>query len=99
PVTLSIGLPSSSLLRSSLDAVKRHVDAWKRVKVGNVVWTTVQYRSVDAAVEMPQFWTLSRPSEWVDACNDPAVRYEFECLSTLAERTDPAFHSLLVRRR
>ncbi|MGE3637382.1 MAG: DUF3322 domain-containing protein [Pirellulales bacterium] len=99
PVALSIGRPSATLLNSDLDAVKRHVDSWMRLKVGDVVWESIQYRAVHETVRIPTLWKLNRPSEWVEACGDPVMRYEFESLATLVECTDPVFHSLFVRRR
>jgi hypothetical protein len=99
PVTLPIGLPLSKQVHSSFDAVKHHVDAWKRVKVGEVLWKPVQYRAAHAPIDMPQFWKLSRPSEWIEACSDTTMRNEFECLSKLVEHTNSGFHSLFIRRR
>lgn len=99
PVDLSIGRPSPRLLRTDLDAVKQYIAAWKRVKCGEVLWEPITYRATFAAVAMPVTWRLRKPSEWVEACGDASVKYQFECLATLAEVTDSIFHPLLVRRR
>jgi hypothetical protein len=99
PVVVSIGRPSAKQISADLDGVKRHVDAWTRVKVGEVVWEPVRYRAAHEPVEIPTSWKLRRPSEWIDACGDGSMKVEFDCLSTLVENADPIFHSLLVRRR
>jgi hypothetical protein len=99
PLVVSIGRPTGRLLRTDLDAVKRHVEAWRRVKIGEVIREAVPYRAIDSAVEIPTGWKLRKPSEWIEACNDTSIRREFEVLATLVEGTDSVFHSALVRRR
>jgi len=99
PLVVSIGRPSAKRLRTDLDGVKRHVEAWRRVKIGEVIREAVPYRAIDSAVEIPTGWKLRKPSEWIDACNDGSIRREFETLATLVEGTDSVFHSPLVRRR
>ncbi|MCG8652090.1 MAG: DUF2220 family protein [Pirellulales bacterium] len=99
PFVVPIGRPSPNLINADLDAVKRHVDAWRRVKIGEVVWQAVRYRAADAPVEIPTGWKIRKPSEWIEACADASVRHEFGCLATLVEQVDPMFHSLLIRRR
>jgi hypothetical protein len=99
PVVVSIGRPSPRLVRTDLDGVKRHVEAWRRVKIGEVIWAAVRYRAIDSAVEIPTGWKLRKPSEWIDACHDAAIRREYDTLAMLVEGTDPVFHAPLVRRR
>ena len=86
-------------MSSELDVIKRHIDAWRRVKIGEVVWESVPYRATQAPVDIPTQWKLNKPSEWLEACADGTMRQEFATLATLVEQTDPIFHSLLVRRR
>lgn len=99
PFVVPIGRPSPSMISADLDAVKRHVAAWRGVKVGEVVWREVRYRAADAPVEVPIGWKIRKPSEWIDACAEPSVRHEFDCLAALVEQVDPIFHCLLIRRR
>ncbi len=99
PVDVSIGRPSPKVLSADLDTVKRHITAWRQVKCGEVLWEPVRYRAAHAAVDMPVTWRLRRPSDWVEACGDAALKQEFGCLTKLAETTNPVFHPLLVRRR
>jgi hypothetical protein len=98
PVVVSIGRPSPRTLTSDLKAVKRHVFAWRQMRIGKVVWKAVRYRATADAVEIPTQWRLRKPSEWLDACADAAMRQEFETMATLAGQTDSLFHSLLVRK-
>lgn len=99
PVVASIGRPKPKAIASDLDAVKRHVDQWRRVDIGEVVWESVSYRAAANQVEMPLYWILRQPSEWIAACADRIMREEFKSMSVFAERADPCFHSLLIRRR
>jgi len=99
PVVLSIGLPSPQRLRSNLDAVKRHVELWRAVSLGEVRWQEICYRATASPVSMPVQWIIRCPSEWIDASNCEIVRREFESLSLLVTHTDETFHSLWVRRR
>jgi hypothetical protein len=98
-LTMIIGHPSPALLETDLDAVKRHVDAWRRMTTGDVLWAEVSYRAADDCVRIPVGWRLNKPSEWIAACDDNAMRHEFESLATLVEQTEPIFHSLFVRQR
>jgi hypothetical protein len=99
PLVVAIGRPSPRLLRTDLDAVKRHVDRWRRVKVGEVTWEAVRYRSTEGCVNIPTCWKLRKPGEWLDACGDDAMWHEFESMAAFVAQTDSIFHSLLVRSR
>lgn len=99
PIVVSIRRPSPKTLSSDLDAVKRHVHAWRQVHVGEVDWEAVRYRATAAPVDIPIRWRLRRPSEWIEACADGAMRLEFETMAALIERTQPSFFSLFVRKR
>ena len=99
PLVVTIGCPSPRLVRSDLDAVKRHVDAWRQVRIGEVVWEAVRYRATGSNVDIPTCWKLRKPSEWLDVCGDSAMRHEFATMAALVEQTDAMFHSLFVRRR
>jgi len=98
-VVLSIGKPKPSEVRDDLDTVKRHVEGWRRVNIGEVVWESATYRSTAEPVSVPAQWKLRQPSEWIAACNDPTIKNEFVALSSLVGKTEARFHSLLVRRR
>lgn len=99
PLLVSIGRPSAKRLSADLDSVKRHIAAWRQVRVGKVMWESVRYRATSDPVEIPTQWCLQMPSEWLEACCDAAMRQEFDALASFVEQTDSAFHSLLVRKR
>jgi hypothetical protein len=99
PIVLSIGRPSTRALREELDAVKQHVESWRQLKTGKITWESIQYRATATPVELPVAWVLSKPSEWIEAAQDMAMRREFLTLSALVEQCDPIYHSLFVRRR
>ncbi|MEZ5323704.1 MAG: DUF2220 family protein [Verrucomicrobiales bacterium] len=99
PVCVSIGRPRPGLVASDLDALKRHVEQWRNVRVGEVVWQSIAYRATAGPIEIPVQWKLRRPTEWIEAVDDRVIRTEFEAMATFAEQTDPLFHSLFVRKR
>lgn len=99
PLLVSIGRPSAKKLNADLDSVKRHIAAWRQVRVGKVIWESVRYRATSDPVEIPAQWCLRMPSEWLEACCDVAMRQEFDALASFVEHIDSAFHSLLVRKR
>lgn len=79
--------------------MKRHVEAWRNVKVGEVVWESIKYRATADPVDIPVQWKLRQPTEWLTACADQAMRDEFGWMTSIVEQTDSTFHSLLIRRR
>src|SRR5436190_21605268 len=91
PIVLSIGHPSSRLISTDLEIVKNHIESWRRVNVGEVVWEAIRYRATEGHVDIPIGWKLRRPSEWIDACGDDSIRRECEALATLVEQTDANF--------
>ncbi|MCA9186780.1 MAG: DUF3322 domain-containing protein [Pirellulaceae bacterium] len=99
PIVLPIGRPSAAALKQDLDGIRRHVVRWRQVAIGEVLWEPIRYRATSGAVEIPVEWKLRRPSEWMEACASASIRQEFLAMSALVERTDAAFHSLLIRRR
>lgn len=99
PLVLRIGRPAAALLRSDFDAVKRHLQAWRGVRVGEVQWEEVGYRDAAEPMRVPVAWRLCKPSEWAAACADRVVSEEFATLAAIAEHTDAVFHPLLIRRR
>lgn len=96
---VAIGRPSPRKLSAELDSVKRHIAAWRQVRVGKVVWEAVRYRATSDPVDIPAQWCLQMPSEWLEACSDASMRQEFDAMASFVEHTDSVFHSLLVRKR
>lgn len=99
PVRLSIGMPPPSVVQSDFNTLKRHIESWRLVTCGRVLWKSVRYRATAASVEVPTAWELHKPSDWITACSDKTVEREFDSLAILVDQTDPLFHSLFVRHR
>ena len=99
PVVLPIVKPKPAEVRNNLDAVKMHVESWRKVSLGEVRWDSVQYRATSEPVEVPVAWNIRRPTEWLKASSDDSMQHEFDYLSLLVEKCDSSFHSLLIRRR
>ncbi|HBN77161.1 MAG TPA: hypothetical protein DD473_15365 [Planctomycetaceae bacterium] len=99
PIVLSIGKPKPRVMAYDIDSVKRHVDEWRHVNIGEVIWESTSYRATANPVEMPVYWKLRQPTEWIAACSDHLISEEFESMSVFVEHTDVRFHSLLIRRR
>lgn len=99
PITLSIGRPSARKMSNDLDTVKQHVDAWRKVSIGDVKWQPVQYRATQEPVEIPVQWCLQKPSDWIAACSDHTIKREFDAMCELVASTDSRFHPFWIRRR
>ena len=99
PVSLPIGKPSTAEFTQRTTDVREHLKRWRAVGVGRVLWESVTYRGGSEPVDVPVQWVLDSPSEWSAACDDPAVRKEFERLGRLVAAADPVFHRTLVRQR
>ena len=99
PWTLSIGKPNSRRIRDQLDDVKRHLERWRQVHVGKVLWEQVVYRHASQPVGIPVAWQLDKPSEWIEAIGDPRIRAEFRDMGLLVADSPEVFRSLLIRRR
>lgn len=99
PQSFNIGKPSARLFTDNIQAVLRHVENWRSVKVGKVGWESVSYRAGLAPISLPMRWHLHGPSEWIAATDDPAIRQEYAQLEYLIEQIDSSFHALLVAQR
>lgn len=99
PIALSIGTPAPALLTSHLHRVKQHIESWRDEHVGEVIWESKRYRATGEHVSVPIRWNIGKPSVWVEACGDAAMRDEFKMLAKLIENSDPLFQSVLIRRR
>lgn len=99
PQSLNIGKPSARLFTDNIQAVLRHVESWRSIKVGKVDWAPVSYRAGLDPISLPMRWHLRNPSEWIAATDDPTVSREYAQLEYLVEQVDSAFHALLVAQR
>lgn len=99
PSTLPIGKPAPALMAKDVATVRAHIERWRRVRVGEVRWEAVSYRSLAGAVELPVSWVLHSIEEWVEAMADAEIRREYRLLSGVIAAVDPRFHPLIVRQR
>ncbi|MBE0509789.1 MAG: hypothetical protein IBX49_03585 [Gammaproteobacteria bacterium] len=99
PLRLPIGKPPARLLNEQPAILREHLQDWRAVRVGQVVWAAQHYRGAGEAIEIPLEWRLDTPSQWVVACNNHTVREEYHQLEWLVARIDPRFAPLMIRRR
>ncbi|WP_456380833.1 Wadjet anti-phage system protein JetD domain-containing protein [Thiolapillus sp.] len=97
PLELPIGTPAANQIAETPADLLQHVQAWREVGVGEVVWGEKRYRNAAEAVALPLCWRIRKPSEWVQASGEPQIALEYSLLSRLVARIDPMFHTLLIR--
>ena len=97
PLLLTIKKPSASDIMANLPRVRTHLDRWKKIEVGEVIWEEVQYRGISDPIEVPVTWKIKRPIEWVEATCNKKVKSEFKKLAKIMNSVDKIFHSLLTR--
>jgi len=93
------GKPTPALVVGDIAAVRAHIERWRGVRIGEVRWEAVGYRSLAAAVELPVSWVLHSAEQWVEAMADADIRREYRLLSGVMAAVDPQFHPLIVRQR
>lgn len=99
PIRLPIGRPKAQDIQHSSAKVREHLQRWRNEKTGQIEWDDVSYQATATAVTMPCFWVIQTADEWMLACNDRQINWQFEFLSQLIKQVDPQFHSLLIRQR
>jgi len=99
PLTLSIGKPTGTVVRDQVGQVRKHLQQWREVTIGQVQWQPVRFQSTSEAINIPTHWMLESPSQWVQATGSSEIKREYGTLNRLASALDPRFHSLIVRRR
>lgn len=99
PIVLAIGKPSASAFSQDTSLVREHVQSWRAVDVGEVIWEAVSYRSGSAPIEVPVQWNLKSPSEWIAAIGSEDVKREYARLERLVTAADARFLTLLLRQR
>jgi len=99
PLDFPIGKPTGADFANNTVSVRAHVQRWRAVTVGEVLWAPVKYRAGAEAVSLPLRWRIHTPSEWVAAAAADVVRAEFAQLETIVGNADDIFHELLVRER
>lgn len=99
PVLVPIGRPTPSLLTQRTDEVRAHLQRWRSVGVGEVLWEAMSFRGGLEPVQVPVVWRLRGAEEWVAATGDSGVEREYERLQNVLRGTDPMFRRVMVRQR
>jgi hypothetical protein len=99
PMSLSIGKPTAEQFTRQTAEVRAHLQRWRAVSVGEIVWQTVAFRGGTDPVKLPTAWRVRNADEWVKATADPAIDREHATLKRLLAVADPLFRSVLVRQR
>lgn len=99
PLQLPIGKPKPAQLDNEISAVRLHLEQWRRIKQGNVLWESVRFKSAGDPIDVPVCWQIEKPSEWIEACSSNEISQEFSLLSNIMVEVDSSYHEILVRRR
>ncbi len=99
PIKLSIGQPTSHEIKHQQNTIRQHLNSWRTESIGHVEWKNIKYQSASSAINLPVYWLLKTPSEWIQACRKNQVSHEFEHLAQLIHLTDKRFHSIIIRQQ
>lgn len=99
PLVLTIGKPSGRQFADQTGLVQAHVQRWRQVTVGRVVFQDINFRAAADPVSLPVQWVLHTPTEWAAATADAEVQQEFALLETLVGRVNQRYWEVLVRER
>ncbi|WP_092825451.1 Wadjet anti-phage system protein JetD domain-containing protein [Vreelandella subterranea] len=97
PLVLTIGKPTGRQFAEQTGLVQAHVQRWRQVAVGEVVWDKVRFRAAAEPVSLPVQWVLHQPSEWAAATDDAQVQQEFAALETLVAGVNRRYREVFVR--
>lgn len=99
PLRFNIGKPSAEVFLNQPTKVTAHRQRWKMVTVGDVIWQEIRYRAGELSVSLPVVWQINKPSEWVEAADNPDVSDEYRSLAYLLEKLPTLYCSLLIQDR
>lgn len=99
PIVLSIGKPTNTDIQQRLGEVRQHIQCWRQVSVGAVIFEETYYQSLGGETAIPMRWQLDKPSDWIQACNDKQVQSEYQQLAQIISQVKPLYRELLIRER
>jgi len=99
PIDLSIGKPSAQVFINKASQLQHHIEQWRAVTIGHVIWEDIKYRAGLEAISIPVQWRISSPSEWVAASSEKQVCDEFETLESIVSHARQYYHEFFVRER
>jgi len=97
PISLNIGKPSPKQISQNVTEVRSHVQKWRAIRIGNVCFEPIKYRSTSEPISVPTKWRFEGIQEWINACNNRSVKGEYERLQLALAKAHPSFHSVLIR--
>lgn len=99
PIELTIGKPAPRELVEDLPGLRRGLQSWRAIEVGQVVWEPVRYRDAADTIELPLVWRIHNPSEWIASIRDEAITHEFRLLGERVAQAPPLYHETLIRQK
>lgn len=99
PLELTIGKPSANDIQNNISRIQDHVQLWRSVEIGQVIFEPVNYRLTAEAVSLPVLWRINTPSQWALATQDQGILGEYEQLGNLVAGVNPRYRELLIRQR
>ena len=99
PFALSIGQPTAATIQDNLFAVKQHLEAWRKVSEGKVIWEERSYRALGTTLSIPAKWEMHSLKDWAQATRSTTCIAEAQKLHDLLQQTPEPFHRLWVSKK
>lgn len=99
PVQLTIGFPTAQQFISQPAAIREHIALWRKVEAGQVIWEEKKYNASSDSIELPRYWLINSPSDWITATKNVSAIQEFKVLENIIPEVDSIFHHLIIRKR
>lgn len=98
PLRIPIGKPSGRAISNDLKSVRKHLELWRKVTVGQIDWRPRKFRDASEEIQIPETWILHSPTDWIEATDNQDVRRAYLTLSRLVAEVDERFWRLLIRK-
>lgn len=99
PLEFTIGKPSANNIQHNIRRVQEHVQLWRSVEIGQVIFEPVNYRLTAEAVSLPVLWQINTPSQWALATQDQGILQEYQQLGNMIIGVHSRYRELLIRQR
>lgn len=99
PLRYAIGKPPPPIVTQRFDALRTHMQAWRDIKIGQVIWAQHRYREIADTIDYPAYWQFAHLTQWIDASDSPALREEYAHYRRILDASNPLFHDTLLRQR
>ncbi len=98
-IALPIPAPTADNVKNHSAAVKKHLQAWKGITIGEVVWEYKKYQALAEPLLVPRRWLLCSVEEWIDACDNKTVREEYRHYCRITQAVSQPFHRTLIQQK